>query len=76
MRLNHPTLKSPVLDRQRRHRIELEVIGSRVQSHSRKLPATDSNCLEGEVGGAPRPPHLKRVNFGPDNGGIEWNWRL
>jgi hypothetical protein len=26
--------------------------------------------LEGKVGGAPRPPHIKRTNFGQDNGGI------
>jgi hypothetical protein len=29
--------------------------------------------LEGEVGGTPRSPHLKGANFGPDNGGMEWN---
>jgi hypothetical protein len=31
--------------------------------------------LEGEVGDAPRPLHLKRVNFGPDNVGIGCNCR-
>jgi hypothetical protein len=47
----------------------LEVIGSRIQPHSRKLPATYSDCVWLERGSEVRLDHA--INFGPIGTGKE-----